>query len=70
MLLSDVILVHCRSCGRDVKAVEYDAHECVPSLTPGEERQAAELLKRAVSCSPDTGAIQLATGLGGQVRRV
>ena len=45
LLLSDV-LVHCTSCGWDVKAVEYDAQECVPLLTPGEERQAAELLKR------------------------
>ena len=26
-----------------------------------------ELQKRAVPCSPETGAIQLATGLGGQV---
>ena len=67
LLLSDV-LVHCTSCGWDVKAVEYDAHECVPSLTSGEERQAAELLKRTVSCSPETGAIQLATGLGEQVK--
>ena len=62
-------MVHCTSGGRDVKAVEYDAHECVPSLTPGEERQAAELLRRAVSFSHDTGAIQLSTGLGGQVKR-
>ena len=58
LLLSDV-LAHCTICGWDVKAVEYDAHECVPLLTPGEERQAAKLLKRAVSCSPETGAIQL-----------
>ena len=70
LLLLSEVLVHCTSCGRDVKAVEYDAHECVPSLTPGEERQAAELLKRAASCSPETGAIQLATGLGGQVKRI
>ena len=67
LLLSDV-LVHCTGCDRDVKAVEYDVHECVPSLTSGEERQAAELLKRAISCSSDQGAIQLATGLGGQVK--
>eukprot|EP00731_Ephydatia_muelleri_P029122 Em0020g766a len=37
-------------------------HECVPSLTPEEERQAAELLKRAISTSPDKGVVQLATG--------
>ena len=39
----------------------------VPSLTPEEERQAAELLKRAISTSPDKGVVQLATG--GAVRR-
>ena len=69
LLLSDV-LIHCASCGHDVKAVEYGARECVPSLTPGEERLAAEFLKKAVSCSPDTGAIQLSNGLGGQVKRI
>ncbi|KAL5493981.1 hypothetical protein EMCRGX_G015242 [Ephydatia muelleri] len=37
-------------------------HECVPSLTSEEEKQAAELLKRAISTSPDKGVVQLATG--------
>ena len=32
-------------------------HECTPSLTAGEEREAAALLKRAISTSPDKGII-------------
>ena len=51
----------------DIKSGDYEGHECVPSLTPEEERQAAELLKRAISTSPDKGVVQLATG--GAVRR-
>ena len=50
-----------------IKSGDYEGHECVPSLTPEEERQAAELLKRAISTSPDKGVVQLATG--GAVRR-
>ncbi|KAL5479581.1 hypothetical protein EMCRGX_G023123 [Ephydatia muelleri] len=46
----------------DIKSGDYEGHECVPSLTPEEERQAAELLKRAISTSPDKGVVQLATG--------
>eukprot|EP00731_Ephydatia_muelleri_P019457 Em0012g282a len=42
-------------CSRDVKAGDYEGHECVPSLTPEEEKQAARLLKRAISTSPDKG---------------
>lgn len=51
LLLSDV-LVHCAGCNRDIKAGGYEGHECVPSLTPEEEKQAAGLLKRAGSCHP------------------
>jgi hypothetical protein len=40
LLLSDV-LVHCRDCSRDIKAGDYEGHECVPTLTPEEEKQAA-----------------------------
>ena len=67
LLLSD-ILVHCAGCNRDIKAGEYEGHECVPSLTPEEEKQAAGLLKRAISTSPDKGVMQLATG--GAVKRM
>ena len=35
------------------KAGGYEGHECAPTLTPGEEKQAAGLLKRAISTSPD-----------------
>ena len=56
LLLKDV-LVQCVVCHRDVKAGYYEEHECTQSLTAGEEREAAGLLKRAISTSPD-----LATG--------
>ena len=60
LLLKDV-LVQCMVCHRDVKAGCYDGHECIPSLTAGEKREAAALLKRAISTSPDKGIIQLPT---------
>eukprot|EP00731_Ephydatia_muelleri_P002007 Em0001g2007a len=61
ILLKDV-LVQCAECHRDVKAGCYEEHECTPSLTLVEEREAAALLKRAISTSPDQGIIQLPTG--------
>eukprot|EP00731_Ephydatia_muelleri_P001561 Em0001g1561a len=61
LLLKDV-LVQCVVCHRDVKAGYYEDHECTQSLTPGEEREAAKLLKRAISTSPDQATVQLATG--------
>eukprot|EP00731_Ephydatia_muelleri_P015745 Em0009g169a len=61
LLLSDV-LVNCTDCSRDTKAGDYEGHDSVPSLTPEEEKQAAGLLKRAISTSPDKGIIQLPTG--------
>ena len=58
LLLSDV-LVHYTDCSRDVKAGDYEGHECVPT----EEKQAAGLLKRAIfTLSHDKGIIQLPTG--------
>ena len=66
LLLSDVRR-HCVGCNRDIRSGDYEGHECVPSLTSEEEKQAAELLKRAISTSPDKGVVQLATG--GAVRR-
>ena len=60
LLLKDV-QVQCMVCHRDVTAGCYDGHECIPSLTAGEEREAAALLKRALSTSPDKGIIQLPT---------
>ena len=41
LLLKDV-LVHCMVCHLDVKAGCYEGHECTPTLTAGEEREAAE----------------------------
>ncbi|KAL5486459.1 hypothetical protein EMCRGX_G018937 [Ephydatia muelleri] len=61
LLLSDVRR-HCAGCNRDIRSGDYEGHECVPSLTPEEEKQAAELLKRAISTSPDKGVVQLAIG--------
>ena len=46
LLLLSEVLVHCTSCGWDAK----DAHECVPSLTPGEERQAAASVPSEEGC--------------------
>ena len=54
ILLKD-LLVQCVGCHRDVKAGCY---ECKPSLTAEEEREAAALLKRAISTSPEQGIIQ------------
>ncbi|KAL5505888.1 hypothetical protein EMCRGX_G007427 [Ephydatia muelleri] len=55
------VLVQSMGCHRDVKAGSYEGHECTPSLTAGEEREAAALLKRAISTSSDKGTIQLPT---------
>eukprot|EP00731_Ephydatia_muelleri_P002310 Em0001g2310a len=60
LLLKDV-LIQCVVCHRDVKAGYYEDHEFTQSLTPGEEREAAGLLKRAISTSPDQATVQLAT---------
>ena len=49
-------------CNRDMKDGGYEEHECAPALTPEEEKQAAGLLKRAFSTSPDKAIIQVATG--------
>ena len=38
-------------CSRDIKDGDYEEHECAPTLTPEEEKQAAGLLKRAISTS-------------------
>ena len=61
LLLSDVRR-HCAGCNRDIRSGDYEGHECVPSLTSEEEKQAAELLKRAISTSSDRGVVKLATG--------
>ena len=61
ILLKD-LLVQCVGCHRDVKAGCYEGHECTPSLTAEEEREAAALLKRAISTSHEQGIIQLPTG--------
>ena len=55
-------------CSRDIKDGDYEEHECVPTLTPEEEKQAAGLLKRAISTSPDKAIIQLATCTGEAVK--
>ena len=58
LLLAD-ILVHC-VCSRAVKADE--AHICTPSLTSDEEREAAVLLREAISTSTEKSIIHLTTG--------
>eukprot|EP00731_Ephydatia_muelleri_P017209 Em0010g307a len=69
---SNAILLYCYQMLEDIVLVATWTLEVVimkgmsvyhvPSLTPEEERQAAELLKRAISTSPDKGVVQLATG--------
>ena len=54
--------IDCAGCNRGIRTGDYEGHECVPSLTPEEKKQAAELLKRTISTSPDKGVVQLATG--------
>ena len=39
---------HCASCNMDIRSGDYEGHECVPSHTPEDEKQAAELLKRTI----------------------
>ena len=56
------VMVHCSDCSRDIKAVDYEGHDCVPSLTPEGTKQAAGLLKSAISTSPEKGIIQFPTG--------
>ena len=53
LMLSDD-LVNCTDCSKDIKAGDYEVYECVPSLTPKEEKQAVGLLKRAISTSPNS----------------
>ena len=57
LLLSDV-LVHCTDCSRNIKAGDYEGHECVSTFTPEEEKQAAGLLKRAISTSHEKANIR------------
>eukprot|EP00731_Ephydatia_muelleri_P021472 Em0014g63a len=56
--------IDCAGCNRDIRSGDYGGHECVPSLTPEEEKEAAGLLKRTISTSPDKGVVQL----GGAVK--
>ena len=60
--------IDCAGCNRGIRTGDDEGHECVPSLTPEEEKQAAELLKRTISTSPDKSVVQLATG--GAVKEV
>ena len=45
--------IACTDCSKDIKAGGYEGHDCVPSLTPEEEKQAVRLLKSAISTSPE-----------------
>ena len=60
--------IDCAGCNRRIRTGDDEGHECVPSLTSEVEKQAAELLKRTISTSPDKGVVQLATG--GAVKEV
>ena len=56
LLLSD-ILVHCAGCNRDIKAGEYEGHECVPSLTPEEEKQVVGVSALPEEADPHVHAV-------------
>ena len=45
--------IACTDCSKDIKAGGYEGHDSVPSLTPEKEKQAARLLKSAISTSPE-----------------
>ena len=50
-LLHD-ILVHCTSCGRDMRAGAYVGHQCTRSPTRSEVNMAANVLRHVISNSP------------------
>ena len=51
-LLKD-IMVNCVRCKRDVKAGDYDTHECSTPPTEVEVKMASRVLKRLASTSPE-----------------
>ncbi|KAL5471210.1 hypothetical protein EMCRGX_G029301 [Ephydatia muelleri] len=51
-LLKD-IMVKCERCKRDVKADDYDTHECSTLPTKVEVKMASRVLKRLASTSPE-----------------
>ena len=51
-LLKD-IMVKCVRCKRDVRAGDYDTHECSSPPTKVEVKMASRILKRLVSTSPE-----------------
>ena len=51
-LLSNV-MVHCITCTRDMRACEYNTHECSVSPTRTEVQMASQVLTRLADTSPD-----------------
>ncbi|KAL5516773.1 hypothetical protein EMCRGX_G002184 [Ephydatia muelleri] len=51
-LLKD-IMVKCERCKRDVKAGDYDTHQCSTLPTKVEVKMASRVLKRLASTSPE-----------------
>ncbi|KAL5473937.1 hypothetical protein EMCRGX_G028506 [Ephydatia muelleri] len=61
-LLHD-ILVHCTSCGRDMRAGAYVGHQCTRSPTRSEVNMAADVLRHVISNSPpDECVVKVPTG--------
>ena len=61
-LLHD-ILVHCTSCGRDMRAGAYVGHQCTRSPTRSEVNMAADILRHVISNSPpDECVVKVPTG--------
>ena len=68
LLLNDV-LVHCPSCGRNMRTGAFVGHECISSPTRSEVHMAADVLRHVVSNSPpDECVVKVPTG--GRVKRI
>ena len=46
------VLVHCPSCGRDMRTGVFVGHECTSSPTRSEAKMAADVLRHVVPNSP------------------
>ena len=61
LLLNDV-LVHCPSCGRDMRTSAFAGHECTSSPTRSEVNMAADVLRHVVpNSSPDECMVKVPT---------
>ena len=63
ILLVNDILIHCTSCGRDMRTGAFFGHKCTSSPTRSEANMAADVLRHVVSNSPpDECLVKVPTG--------